>query len=108
MVYGSWQFPEILPGTDCEIGLPLSVPDAGSVYLRAEAIQKEKDLYFEAGEVLSRAQFELTRAEDRQFMENQLGSVMEVWKKDGVIYVRGVNFEYKFREGSGCIVRNLL
>ena len=80
------------------------------VYLRAEAIQKEKDLYFEAGEVLSRAQFELTRAEDRQFMENQLGSVSgKCWKKDGVIYVRGVNFEYKFREGAiRSIVRNLL
>ena len=101
--HGSMEFPEILPGTDCEIELPLSVPDAGSVYLRAEAIQKEKDLYFEAGEVLSRAQFELRRAEDRQFMENRPGSVMEVWKKDGIIYVRGVNFEYKFREGSGAL-----
>ena len=38
-------------------------------------------------------------------MENRTGSVMEVWKKDGIIYVRGVNFEYKFREGSGALCK---
>lgn len=100
---GRCPFPAIMPGETREMELSVQRPEDGSVYLRVEALVKEANAYFDSGEVIARAQFELRRSENRQLTPSRSGCGMDVWKRDGIIYVRGKDFLYRFRESSGAI-----
>lgn len=100
---GRCAFPPTEPGETSEIELDFDLPEAGSVYLRTEAVRVEDSAYFREGEVIARGQFELRRSENRQLLPVRRGSGMEIWKRDGLIYLRGKNFLYRFRESNGAL-----
>lgn len=98
---GRREMPDLAPGDSDTITLDFDVPEGGSVYLRLEAVTKEDGPYFRAGTVIARGQCQVRRAENRQLSNPRRGCGMEVWKRDGQIYVRGANFVYRFREQNG-------
>lgn len=98
---GREEMPPLGPGEQETLRLDFEVPEGGSVYLRTEAVTKEAGPYFPAGEVIARGEAQIRRAQDRQLSPKRRGCGMEIWKRDGQIYVRGVNFLYRFREKNG-------
>lgn len=101
---GRLEVPEIEPGQTATVALPETPAEEGTYYLTVRALSGHATPWAKAGHILMQKQFllkEYVPEEHFRSAGTQRHSALDIWKKNGVVYIHGLNFEYAFHLGKG-------
>ncbi len=109
---GTLEVPEILPQETARIDLPkMDLQEGRRYYITLFARTKTSTPWARAGHILMRKQLELQDIVIRKVEEKRIPggnglkhSALDIWKTDGIVYVKGFNFLYAFHLGHGGFV----